>query len=76
MNRMLKRRLNRLYKLRYFGRIYKTLETWNELELCYLYQLAMKPNCPYWVWVAELLNKSEAKEKLNKLLQIALNNNR
>lgn len=69
MNRKLSRRLNRLYKLRYFGRIYRILETWNELEFCYLYQQASRPSNPYWESVVEMLNKSELKEHLNRLLQ-------
>lgn len=72
MNRVLKRRLNRIYKLRYFGRIYKILETWNELELCYLYQLASKPKDCFWESIPELLEKSEIKNKLNELINDAL----
>ena len=67
MNRLLARRLRRINAIYLFGRCYKILETWNELELAYNY----KPKRwePFWVSIPELLEKSELKELMNRLLQ-------
>lgn len=72
MKYKLKRRLKRIYKLYYFGRVYNKLETWIELMACYNFTEKMNGMQwdPFGKSIVELLDCDQAKDLLNSLLKI------
>lgn len=67
-NKKLERRIKRLSTLYYFGKCYKILETWNELQLAYNYWQNISRWNPYWASIVEKLDKNEVQAIIINLL--------